>query len=110
MKKLTQMVMAVACTAGIGFASNAMALDGGALYLDATKGGCSACHGKDAKTPVMPTYPKLAGQNADYVYNQIKDIQSGARSNGMTAAMKGITHMTTDEEKKAIAKWISEQK
>ncbi len=110
MKKLTQIVTAIACTAGIGFASNAMALDGGALYLDATKGGCSACHGKDAKTPVMPTYPVLAGQNAEYAYNQIKDIQSGARSNGMTAAMKGVLHMTTDEEKKAIAKWISEQK
>ncbi len=108
MKKLTQVAVAIAC--GIGFASSAMALDGAALYLDATKGGCSACHGKDAKSPIMPSYPKLAGQNADYAFNQMKDIQSGARSNGMTAAMKGITHLTTDEEKKAIAQWLSEQK
>ena len=110
MKKLTQIAVAMACITTFGLASNAMALDGGKLYLDATKGGCSACHGKDAKSPIMPTYPKLAGQNADYMYNQIKDIQSGARSNGMTAAMKGITHLTTDEEKKAITQWISEQK
>ena len=107
MKKLTQIAVAIVCASG--FASSAMALDGGALFLDATKGGCSACHGKDAKTPIMPSYPKLAGQNADYAYNQMKDIQSGKRNNGMTAAMKGITHLTTDEEKKAIAKWISEQ-
>ncbi len=107
MNKLTQMT--VAAVVGLGFASSALALDGGALYLDATKGGCSACHGKDAKSPIMPTYPKLAGQNADYAYNQIKDIQSGARANGMSAAMKGILHMTTDEEKKAIAEWISTQ-
>ncbi len=110
MKKITQIAMAALCAGGIGFASNAMALDGGALYLDATKGGCSACHGKDAKSPIMPSYPKLAGQNADYMYNQMKDIQSGARANGMTAAMKGVIHLTTDEEKKAIAKWLSEQK
>ena len=110
MKKLTQVAMTIACAAGIGFASNAMALDGGALYMDPTKGGCSACHGKDAKTPIMPSYPKLAGQNADYAFNQMIDIQSGKRNNGMTAAMKGITHLTTDEEKKAIAQWLSEQK
>ncbi len=107
MKKLTQMAIAIVCSSG--FATSAMALDGAALYLDATKGGCSACHGKDAKTPIMPSYPKLAGQNADYAFNQMKDIQSGKRNNGMTAAMKGITHLTNDEEKKAIAQWLSEQ-
>ncbi len=110
MKKLSKIAVAAAlCAGGIGFASSAMALDGKALYLDATKGGCSACHGKDGKTPIMPAYPKLAGNNAVYLYNQIKDIQSGKRNNGMTAAMKGITHMTTDEEKKAIAEWLSTQ-
>ncbi len=109
MKKLTQIAMAAVCAGGIGFASTAVALDGGALYMNPAKGGCSACHGKDAKTPIMPSYPKLAGQNADYAFNQMKDIQSGKRNNGMTAAMKGITHLTTDEEKKAIAEWLSKQ-
>ena len=109
MKKLTQIAMTVAFASGVSFASSAMALDGGALYLNPAKGGCSACHGKDAKTPIMPSYPKLAGQNADYAFNQMKDIQSGKRNNGMTAAMKGITHLTTDEEKKAIAQWLAEQ-
>jgi len=57
----------------------------------------------------MPMYPKLAGQNSAYAYNQIKDIQSGARANGQSAAMKGVLHMTTDEEKKAIAEWLATQ-
>ena len=109
MKKLSQITMVLTCVAGIGIDSNAAALDGKALYLDPTKGGCSACHGKDAKTPIMPSYPKLAGQSADYAYNQMKDIQSGKRNNGMTAAMKGITHLTTDEEKRAIAEWLATQ-
>ena len=101
--------MAAVCAGGIGFASTAVALDGGALYMNPAKGGCSACHGKDAKTPIMPSYPKLAGQNATYAFNQMKDIQSGKRNNGMTAAMKGITHLTNDEEKQAIADWLSKQ-
>lgn len=103
MKKL---ILAIAIAVS---SMNVMALDGGELYLEPSKGGCSACHGKDAKTPLIPTYPKLAGQNADYAYNQMKDIQSGKRNNGMSIAMKGITHLTTDEEKKAIANWLSKQ-
>jgi cytochrome c len=82
----------------------AWALDGAQLYKERT---CVACHGKDAETPIMPNYPKLAGQNADYAYNQMKDIQSGARTNGQTAAMKGVMHLVTDEELRAIADWLA---
>jgi len=82
------------------------ALDGAQLYQTKT---CLACHGKDAKTPIMPTYPKLAGQNADYALQQMKDIKSGARNNGQTAAMKGVMGPVSDEEMKAIADWLSKQ-
>lgn len=89
------------------FSGSAYALDGGALFKDPKKGGCVACHGKDAKTPILPTYPKLAGQNEAYLLQQMKDIKSGKRNNGMTAAMKGIMHMVNDEEMAAIAKYLS---
>jgi cytochrome c len=79
-------------------------LDGAALFKTKT---CVACHGKDANTPIMPTYPKLAGQNADYLFNQMKDIKSGARSNGMTAAMKGVMPVVSEEEMRAIANWLA---
>ena len=52
-------------------------------------------------------FPVMAGQNADYLYNQIMDIKSGARSNGQTAVMKGIVAGVSPEEAKAIAQWIS---
>ena len=95
----------------IGVSGTAMAeLDGEKLYKNPAKGGCMACHGKDANTPILPTYPKLAGQNEAYLLQQLKDIQSGARSNGQTAAMKGIMHMVNDEEMAAIAKWLSSLK
>ena len=82
----------------------AMAADGAALYKSKT---CVACHGKDAKTPIMPNYPKIAGQNAGYVLQQMKDIKSGARSNGQSAAMKGVMHLVSDEEMKALADYVA---
>jgi len=88
---------------GLGITGNALAQDGAELYAKKT---CVACHGKDAKTPILPVYPRLAGQNPDYVYNQMKDIQSGARNNGQTAAMKAVMHLVSDEEMRTIANWL----
>jgi cytochrome c len=81
--------------------------DGKALYLEKT---CVACHGKDAKKPLTPEYPRLAGQNAKYAENQMLDIKSGKRANGNAAAMKGVMHLVSDEEIKEIAKYLSEIK
>ena len=87
------------------FAPIAQAEDDGATLF--AKKTCIACHGKDAKAPILPTYPKLAGQNADYAFNQMKDIASGARNNGQTAAMKGVMHLVSDQEMRTIADWLA---
>ena len=87
--------------------TSAHAVDGAAIYKNPAKGGCSACHGKDANSPILNQYPKLAGQNEAYLLQQLKDIKSGKRNNGMTAAMKGIMHLVNDEEMAALAKYIS---
>lgn len=103
MKMLNKSLHAVLVALALGLSAPAMALDGAELYAKKT---CFACHGKDAKTPILPMYPKLAGQSATYSFNQMKDIASGARANGQTAAMKGIMHLITDEELQAIANWL----
>ena len=84
--------------------SNAIALDGAELYAKKT---CFACHGKDANSPILPAYPKLAGQSKEYAAAQMRDIKSGARANGQSAAMKGVMHLVSDEEIDAIAEYIS---
>ena len=104
MKKMLSMLSAVMLMTVV---APSYALDGGALFKDPKKGGCTACHGKDAKSPILPMYPKLAGQNEAYLLQQLKDIKSGKRNNGMSAAMKGIMHMVSDEEMAAIAKYLS---
>ena len=99
----------LAVLAGLTFAAgNALAAaDGAKLYQEKT---CVACHGKDAKKPLTPAYPKLAGQNAAYAEQQMKDIKSGARANGNSAAMKGVMHLVSDEEIKALADYLSKLK
>ncbi|MBI5496695.1 MAG: c-type cytochrome [Deltaproteobacteria bacterium] len=77
---------------------------GAKLFVDRT---CLACHGKDAKTPIMPTYPKVAGQNAAYAEQQMRDIKAGVRANGQTAAMKGIMPLVDDKEIPALAAYLS---
>lgn len=88
----------------LGLAGGALAADGAELYKTKT---CWSCHGKDANTPILPIYPKLAGQNAGYALQQMKDIKSGARSNGQTAAMKGVMGLVNEDEMKAIAEWLA---
>jgi cytochrome c len=90
--------------AALAVSMPALALDGAKLFQEKT---CWSCHGKDAKTPLkgMP-YPKLAGQNPAYALQQMKDIKSGARNNGQTAAMKGVMGLVSDEEMKAIADYL----
>jgi len=79
-------------------------LDGASLYTQRT---CVACHGADANSPILPEYPKLAGQNAAYALQQMKDIKSGARNNANTPAMSGIMHLVTEAEMEALANWLS---
>ena len=83
---------------------SAMAADGATLYKTKT---CSACHGKDGKTPLMPNYPQVAGQNSAYALQQMKDIKSGARNNGQTASMKGVMHLVTDEEMQVLSDYLA---
>jgi len=99
------MLLGAIAALGMTFGANVVAAeDGQALYKAKT---CWSCHGKDAKSPVLPTYPSLAGQSADYMFNQMKDIKSGARKNGGTAAMKGVMGLVNDEQMRAIADWVA---
>lgn len=69
---------------------------------------CTACHGKDAKSPILPSYPIIAGHTAEYALQQMTDIKSGARANSMAVmGMKGIMHLVTEEEIAHLAEYIS---
>jgi cytochrome c len=104
MNALKSVLTSIPIAAAMSTALPALALDGAELYVTKT---CVACHGKDANTPILPVYPKLAGQSPEYAYNQMVDIKSGVRNNGMTAAMRGVMHLVNEEEMRAIADWLA---
>lgn len=83
-----------------------VAPDGGQLFL--TKA-CLSCHGPDGRTPLLPIYPKVAGQNADYLYNQLRDFKNGSRSNGQAAVMLGLMAGLNEKEMRALADWLAAQ-
>jgi len=45
---------------------------------------CAACHGADGNSAV-PDFPRLAGQQPDYLVKVLKDYKSGARKNAIMA-------------------------
>lgn len=45
---------------------------------------CAACHGPDGNSP-SPQFPKLAGQDYDYLVKALNDYKTGARKNPIMA-------------------------
>lgn len=72
------------------------------------KGNCLTCHGANLNSPIDPSYPKLAGQYADYLFVALKAYQTEknpkvGRSNAiMSAQVKPVTHA----ELKKLANYI----
>ena len=73
------------------------------------KANCASCHGNDFKSPIDPSYPKLAGQYADYLYAALKAYQTDknphvGRSN---AIMAGMARQYTHGELKLMASYFA---
>ncbi len=103
MKKISKVILTSAFVSLL-MAPSTFAADGKSLY---TAKVCHTCHGAEGKKPIMPIYPKLAGQSEQYLFNQMKDIKSGKRANGMAEFMKGIIANVSDSDFKAISKYLS---
>ena len=75
------------------------------------KGGCIACHGANFSTPIDPSYPKIAGQHADYIYVALKAYKAEAHATwGRTnAVMGGMAKQFSNAELKQLAAYLNEQ-
>jgi cytochrome c553 len=67
---------------------------------------CAACHGADGNSSV-PSFPKLAGQQRDYLYHALRDYKSGKRNNPL---MAGQVEALTDADMHDLALYYSKQK
>jgi cytochrome c553 len=72
------------------------------------KGACVSCHGANFAKPIDPSYPKLAGQHADYLFFALKayTVEGNnvvGRSNGV---MAGIAKQFKPAEMREIARYL----
>jgi cytochrome c553 len=74
------------------------------------KANCAACHGADLNTPILPVYPKLAGQHADYLYYSLRSYQvagSNPQFGRNNAVMTSQAVAFSDADLKDMAAYIS---
>ena len=91
----------------IGVAHAASADKGQALV---EKANCASCHGAGLNTPILPAYPKLAGQYSDYLYYALKayKVGNGNAQYGRNNAVMGSQVQTfTDADMQDIAAYIA---
>ncbi len=72
------------------------------------KGACASCHGVNFSKSIDPSYPKLAGQHPDYLYQALKGYRagSGAVTGRAHAIMSGQAKPYSLPELKAMAAYI----
>lgn len=73
------------------------------------KANCASCHGANYSTPIDPSYPKLAGQHADYLFVALKAYKNDANQvvGRNNAIMAGFAKQYTNAELKQIANYLA---
>jgi cytochrome c553 len=73
------------------------------------KAACASCHGANLSRPIDPSYPKISGQHADYLFVALKAYKTNnnpqmGRSNAIMAA---IAQPFTNAQLKQIAQYLA---
>lgn len=64
---------------------------------------CAACHMTDGNS-MVPAFPKLAGQHAEYIAKQLADFKSGARQD---PTMTGMAAPLSDQDMADLAAYYT---
>lgn len=70
------------------------------------KGACASCHGANFAKPIDPSYPKLAGQHADYLYVALRSY--GVEGNANVGRANAIMGAQVKQFKRAELKQIAD--
>ncbi|HET7832145.1 MAG TPA: c-type cytochrome [Gallionella sp.] len=93
-----------------GHAGDAKLIEvGKVFYVDGNSDtgvpGCVGCHLDEGVG--NKTYPRLAGQNAAYIAQQLVNFRSGARANDSSSLMRAVAAHITDGEIAAVAEYLA---
>jgi cytochrome c553 len=73
------------------------------------KANCASCHGADFSSPIDPSYPKIGGQHADYLYVALKayKISNNAKVGRNNAIMASMAKQYSNAELKLMANYLA---
>lgn len=73
------------------------------------KAACVSCHGANFSKPIDPSYPKVAGQHADYLFVALKAYrtENNATIGRNNAIMGAIAKQYSNAELKAMANYLA---
>jgi cytochrome c553 len=69
---------------------------------------CSGCHYPDGMG--TSRFPRVAGQHAEYTFQQLKDFASGKRENDRGLAMQSVANRMNDQQMKAVSEYVAGMK
>ena len=69
-------------------------------------GGCAACHGNDGQG--MGVFPKLAGQNAEYISQRLYAYKNRETIGNMSSTMWAQAGMLSDSDINTLSEFIEE--
>lgn len=67
---------------------------------------CVACHGESGAKPILPSYPVLAGQYANYLEHSLIEYKEGKRKNAVMAAQAAAL---SKEDIKLLSRYFAKQ-
>ena len=68
--------------------------------------GCAACHGNEGQG--MAVFPKLAGQNSEYIIARLTTYKNRGEVGNMSSTMWSQAAMLSDQEIETLGKFIEE--
>lgn len=73
-----------------------------------TRGGCTSCHGANFSKPIMPEYPKIAGQLNDYLYVALRSYKTNDRPlvGRSQPVMGGVAKQFSNADLKVLADYV----
>ena len=73
------------------------------------KANCASCHGANFSKPIDPSYPKIAGQHADYLFVALKAYKTdnNAKVGRAHPIMGAMAKQYTNAELKELANYLS---
>jgi cytochrome c553 len=67
---------------------------------------CASCHGADGHSTVVPQYPKIGGQTAEYVVIALKAYRDGRRLGTYAAMMAAVAKQLSDADIANLAAYV----